>query len=72
MHDTELEEAIHILGGRDAIQKDLDKLEGWADRKLMQFRKRKCEVMHLGCVKVFMHQCSLGTDGLCRGVLCMG
>lgn len=56
VHDSELEEAIHMLGGRVAIQKDNDKLKGWADPEANEVQKKKYGVMHLGCIKVVMHQ----------------
>jgi len=40
--------AVDSPEGRDAIQKDLDRLEEWAHVYLMKFHQAKCKILHLG------------------------
>ena len=46
--DTKLSGAIDTIEGKNAIQKDLDKLENRSYKNLMRFKKVKCKVFHLG------------------------
>ncbi|KAK4826308.1 hypothetical protein QYF61_007155, partial [Mycteria americana] len=45
--DTKLGGVVDTPEGHAAIQRDLDRLETWTDRKLMKFNNGNCQVLHL-------------------------
>ena len=46
--ETKLCGAVSTPGGQEVIQRDLDRLEQWAQLNIMRFNRPKCKILYLG------------------------
>ena len=64
--DSKLLGAVNTQKGWDAIQRGLERLEQWAQKNLMRFKRAKCKVLHLGQGNIYS-QYKLGDESIEHG-----